>query len=383
MKNKKTRKHKRGTNPKRGTKPKKAGLIGKLRRHIMYRFLSEEDRIALEDIKGSHEPFIFPYSEISDSSKPFLIDHSDLVIKKKLKQIPSVKKKIDDLLKTLKEKKADRKQVKSQHDSVLSDIFNGSGLKDIFQVTVTMVPGYFPITCGDELMRQGITVNQYLTSDAWIGVRTTHGIHGFFTYDTMDISEKITSRPSYYEDYGFWEPSKHRATGGHGSGPKHLFIAKFDAQETEKGELTKGTFNEQFMRDNGSSMKPIFVDCSGGQGELPTGDKSGMISLGGDATCDEFEGAPEDGLKYARLGKLMIPSRPQEINFRGSGKIKGQHIKMNECKVVFDPKDISDEYLPVANHILDAINKHLDTDTNKRKKSFFREVHEVVIKTLE
>ena len=100
------------------------------------------------------------------------------------------------------------------------------------------------------------------------------------------------------------------------------------------------------------------------------------VDLGEDSVCPGFNDVPEgDIIKYARLGRLMPESRPQEINFRGKGKMYGYHVKMNDYSISYESNDES------KNEIYDDILQKLEDIPIT--KSFMGDIHSMIIKYFE
>ena len=356
---------------------------GALNPHIMYRFLSGEDRSALNDINTYGEPisFTFPYSNIE--KQPYKVYTAGMQFKRLLSGIPHIKERLDLKLQELKRQKLATPIRNQKYNDEIVQILKENLREDDFLFQVNVYPAYYPIR-SDNLMNQSVPVHRYLTDHAWDGIRRTHGIHGFFTYDVSKVESGWTSRPNFYEKFGYWFDER----------PKDMFITKFTSDETGPGNLSSGTFNEIFSNiTTDEKLEPLFVDCREGgvsaKGENPTGTENEMVTLGKDATCDSFEVIPNgDQIKYARLGRLMpdLPSGIHEVNFRGSGKISGYHVKLKEYDIILS-ENISSEFRPIAEYIRGQILEFIqfwNTDKNMElHKLFFGEVHSNLIKGFE
>ncbi len=350
--------------------------------HIIFRLLSEEDRVAVETFNPGIEPVSLeiPYNKIVGKYCPFEL-HKILTkehlteLKKEAKAYPGKTSEKLKFLDKLKTKKATEL---------------ASNMKLFFKVNI--YPSFYPITSGDELKKKELTVNQYLdVSGAWGGVRTTHGIHGFFTYDNDDTSTRV---PYFYDDYGYWDGVRLRETGGNlRDEPKHIFINKFKAED-DNGELsTIGNFDKLFYKydiSSGENVTVNYVDCKGGEASYTMGDDKGDVTFGDSATCDDFEGVvDEDRIRYARLGKLMpslslteYSDRKEEINFRGKGAMTGFHVKMPECS--FDYATLDGNRYEHLDKVVEETNRTLEgwrqgRQTKQLHKGFFGEIHKGVL----
>ena len=350
--------------------------------HIIFRLLSEEDREAIELYNGSIEPISLeiPFNHIEGKYCPF--DTQKLLTKEQLKELMALAKKHPG---TTHDKRKFFNQLKQEKVEELV-----RSMKLFFKVSI--YPSLYPITSGPELKKTELTVNDYLdVSGAWGGVRTTHGIHGFFTYDMDDTRTKT---PYFYNEYGYWDGVHPRETGGNLSDePKHMFINKFIAEDNN-GELSSnGNFDRLFYNHDksiGVNVDVNYVDCKGGEATYTMGDDKGGVTFGDSATCDDFEGVKdEDRIRYARLGKLMpslslteYSDRKEEINFRGKGAINGFHVKMTECSFDYlTPGGLRYEHL---DKVVGETNAELEAwrrgkETKQLHKGFFGEIHNGVL----
>lgn len=345
---------------------------------IIFRFLSKEDVDAIDTYNGeieTREYIDIPYHKLSS---PF--NENDILTREV----------IVELREKAKEFEGSRGE-KTKEFTRLKKEFTGDVMsKTHFFFRVNVYPSLYPITSGPELKNQSITVNQYLdVSGAWGGVRTTHGIHGFFTYDLDDTR---TRTPNFYNDYGYWDGARPRETGGNEiNKPKDIFINKFVAND-DRGNLSDGNLNTLFFNYNrsGANVDLEYIDCSGGQATYTRGDDQGNVDFGADATCDGFEGVVDtDLIRYTRLGKLMphlslteFSDRREEINFRGKGSISGLHIKMSECEFMYHTDD--DELRPLLDSLVANVNAQLNSWANDREKKrlhkvFFGQVHNEIL----
>ena len=350
--------------------------------HIIFRLLSEEDRIAVENFNPGIEPVSLeiPYYNVVGKYCPFdlqkILTKEHLTeLKKEAKAFPGKTSEKLKFLDKLKTKKATEL---------------ASTMKLFFKVN--MYPSFYPITSGDELTKKELTVNQYLdVSGAWGGVRTTHGIHGFFTYDTDD---RRTREPYFYDDYGYWDGVRPRETGGNlRDEPKHIFINKFKAVDNNGGLSSVGNFDKLFYKydiSSGENVTVNYIDCKGGEATYTMGDDKGGVTFGDSATCDGFEGViDEDKIRYARLGKLMpslslteYSDRKEEINFRGKGAMTGFHVKMPECS--FDYATLDGNRYEHLDKVVEETNQTLEgwrqgRQTKQFHKGFFGEIHKGVL----
>ena len=342
--------------------------------HIIFRLLSEEDRVAVENFNPGIEPVSLeiPYNKIVGKYCPFelqkLLTKEHLTeLKKEAKAYPgktSEKLKFLDKLKTKKATELART------------------IKLFFKVNI--YPSFYPITSGDELTKKELTVNQYLdVSGAWGGVRTTHGIHGFFTYDTDD---RRTREPYFYDDYGYWDGVRPRETGGNlRDEPKHIFINKFKAVDNNGGLSSVGNFDKLFYKydiSSGENVTVNYIDCKGGEATYTMGDDKGGVTFGDSATCDGFEGViDEDKIRYARLGKLMPSLSLTEYSDR-KGAMTGLHVKMPECSFDYATLDGNryehlDKVVEETNGILEGWRQ--GHQTKQLHKGFFGEIHKGVL----
>lgn len=345
--------------------------------HIIFRLLSKEDVEALDTYNGEIETREFidiPYQKLNS---PF--NENDILRKVNV----SLREKAKEFKGTPTQKKKEFERLKKEFTDDVLD-------KTKFFFRVNVYPSLYPITSGPELKKPTLTVNQYLdVSGAWGGVRTTHGIHGFFTYDLDDTR---TRTPNFYNDYGYWDGARPRETGGNEiNKPKDIFINKFVANDN-RGDLSDGNFNTLFFNYNrsGANVDIEYIDCSGGQATYTRGDDQGNVDFGADATCDGFEGVVDtDLIRYARLGKLMphlslteFSDRREEINFRGKGSISGFHIKMSECEFMYVTED--DGLRPLLDELVESVNFQLNSwagDREKKRlhKAFFGQVHNEIL----
>lgn len=349
--------------------------------HIIFRLLSEEDRVALEEFNGEIEPTVMriPIFKVDSRYNPFLALPEDKLLSR-------------DTLSKLRDEAKKYKGTGSKRDYLnkIKDEKLGKIRASVF-FTLNIYPSYFPITSGSELKKKDITVNDYLdVKAAWGGVRTTHGIHGFFTYDMDDTRRRI---PDFYKDYGYWDGVHIRETGGNlKDEPKNIFINKFFAEDNSGNLSNGGNFDNLFYKYDidGENVDVKYIECSGGQATYTKGDDKGNIEFGEDATCDDFEGVlDEDLLRYTRLGKLMpslslteYSDRREEINFRGKGAMIGFHVKMPECSLSYEDLDDSDEidYEAIVKNTEDMLeNWRSDSKKKTLHKKFFGEIHNCVL----
>ena len=393
----KRKKTKRKKKTKSRKKRRKSGMIGQLSSHLMYRYLSRDDKNAINliNLSETSENYIFLlYSEITRGSQPYKIKFNDIDLKLK-KSFAGLKvtKSLVSKIKT------------GTNKQKLDKVYVNAGIENAFMIRIPIIETYFPISAGPELLRKEITVHQYLTSDAFVNTRSSHGIHGFFIYDSSDVLSGKTARPNFYEDYGF---SRREPI------PKEIFLTSFQATEIESGGYNGGSFNDIFINNENEKIEPTFINCEGGEATVATGDESGLTDFGKDATCRNFEledyshtdkkrkiineiiNAPKlvnSNLVYARLGRLMPRStnsyRRNEINFRGTGNIHGFHVKMNNCDIIFDQSKLnkefseSDEILPLLNSLKEELNTRIKTEDKTIRKRYFGEIHSKIIKEYE
>ena len=365
-------------------------------KHIMYRYLSEEDRIAIVPRQNRSIEITIPYENINDTK------HSGGApeLKTLFKLLPTMSRGgsvRERLLKTImKKNESDSKKTKKSDIKKLLDRNIDLLFKMIMEhlklkIIVKADPVYYPITSAN-LKNKDVTVSEYLdaASSAYSGVRTTHGIHGMFTYK---VTPKLTH--PYYEDYGHWGTAAVRDTGGidRKDMTKHLFVTTFKAGE-KKGRFFGEGFNDTFTKLKNGKLEPIYIPCAGA-GTNSIGDEGGRImELGNVASCSEFDGIPVgDILKYARLGKLMPQRRPEEINFRGNGKIEGYLINMNDFEIVAEQIQIPKKSILVK--IIKVFEKNMPKEIYKSIMSpegvvspdpyqvnFFRDVHDIILADL-
>ena len=347
--------------------------------HIIFRLLSKEDVEALNTYNGGIETREFidiPYQKLNS---PF--NENDILT---TEINTSLREKAKEFKGTIPQKRKEFERLKKEFTDDVLD-------KTKFFFRVNVYPSFYPITSGSELEKPTITVNQYLdVSGAWGGVRTTHGIHGFFTYDLDDTRSRT---PNFYSDYGYWDGANPRETGGNEiNKPKDIFINKFVADDNSGNLSEGGNFNTLFFNYDGSgrSVDVEYIDCSGGQATYTRGDDQGNVEFGADATCDGFEGVLDrDLIRYTRLGKLMphlslteFSDRREEINFRGKGCISGFHIKMSECEFMYQTEH--DELRPLLDPMVANVNSQLNSwadDREKKRlhKAFFGQVHNEIL----
>ncbi len=367
-------------------KKQKGGVV---RKHMMYRYLSEEDRLALNllDQNNSFENETVSVKLSSNEDDKNSI-YDGKLIQSSFKQHPEVIQMIKDITAEVKREKipTSKKRQKLNHRlNVLESEF----LDNVnFIIKVNVKKSFYPIDNEGLSMLDEVTVNKYLTSHSWVGVRTTHGIHGFFTYM---YDPRFT--PNFYEDYGYWDGVHGRDTGGHNVGSKDIFITSFMSEEERNGDLSTGSFNNNFTKlDSNEPLNVEFKDCSEGgitaEGVNPTANERGVWqTLGDDSVCHGFDGLPEgDTIKYARLGRLMPERRRQEINFRGKGKISGYHIKMNEYEVSYETNnhDKKDIYDFILSRIIETFNMWRDIPENMGlHKKLMNNIHSRVISHFE
>ena len=371
--------------------------------HIIFRLLSKEDVDAIEEYNGvieNREYIDIPFNKVDS---PFKV--TDILTREIIVQ----------LLEKAKAFQGTRPQKKKEFERLKKEYINNVlGIAKFF-FRVYVYPSYYPITSGPELQKPDITVNEYLdVSGAWGGVRTTHGIHGFFTYDLDDTK---TRTPNFYNDYGYWDGVRPRETGGNLlNKPKDIFINKFVASDNDGNLSEGGNFNTLFFKYDRPESDDLprenvdveYIDCSGGQATYTRGDDQGNVNFGADATCSDFEykkdeeggfknKEEEDLIMYARLGKLMpdlslieYSDRREEINFRGKGIINGFHIKMSECVFMYDAiedklRPLLEPLRPLLDPLVENINTELNAWADDREKKrlhkvFFGDVHKEILK---
>jgi len=339
--------------------------------HIMFRFLSEEDRLALESFPNEYPDEILTFPLPIDLS-PLLLDHPK--IKEENKKNRDIVKSRKDLIMNLK------RQLLAELNQKNIDKY----LEDVkFNLNVTIKKAFYPIGNQGLTLLDEVTINKYLTSHSWVGVRTTHGIHGFFTYN---INRKF--RSDFYDKYGYWDGVDIRDTGGSNVDAKDLFITTFISDEQDDGNLSNGgNFDYLFSKlRSDETINVDFIDC--GEGGVSAAGVNAMadknmqhIDLGEESVCDGFNGLPEgDAIKYARLGRLMPKSRPQEINLRGKGKISGYHIKMNDYSISYESNDPSKN--AIYDDIFQKIREKIEDDKRINMsfhKDFMGYIHSMVV----
>ena len=333
--------------------------------YIMYRYLSEEDRKAIvpDFLSDEYKINYIVYSDLDESIVPKL--------KTLLLDVPYVKSSINDIKGQLKKVKKDRKSkektLKNFRTTLIEHLYDE--VKSKLKFKIKYYDCYYPID-NKNLSDRDVKINSYLRGKSWSGVRTTHGIHGLFNYKIAD-GKNIHK---HYGAYGHWGYSKGgsttRETGGRGIGAKCLFVTTYKSNENN-GELVGGSFKNLFEElDTNTKTEPEFISCDGGEGAEPMGDDLGNIAedIGELSTCPEFEGLL-DGIKYARLGKLMSGDsrRPEEINFKGVGKIRGYFIDMNDYDIEFDHNK-SDELLKILSFLKHKIKDTIDNWSKEKMK---------------
>lgn len=389
-KNKLSRRKKKSKNRKKINKKKKNKQRGgTIRKHIMYRFLSEEDRIALNTLESNNA---FETESVSiklssnEDDKDSIYDGN--LIQSSFKQHPIISQLINNIKAEIRSENIpmSKKKQKLQHRL---NVLESEYLDNVsFNIKVIVKKSFYPINNEGLSIVDEVTINKYLTSHSWVGVRTTHGIHGFFTYM---YDPRFNS--NFYEEYGYWDGVHTRDTGGENIGSKDIFITTFGADEERNGDLSNGTFNNIFTKlDSNEPLNVEFKDCSEGgitaEGVNPTANERGeWQSLGDESVCPGFDGSPEgDTIKYARLGKLMPERRKQEINFRGKGKISGYHIKMNEYEVSYETQnhDKKEIYDFILSQIIETFNMWKDNPRNMvLHKKLMNSIHTKIISHFE
>tara|TARA_B100000575_G_scaffold293755_1_gene306212 strand:- start:1278 stop:2471 length:1194 start_codon:yes stop_codon:yes gene_type:complete len=368
---------------KRRYKKKQRG--GTLTKHIMYRFMSEEDRRELYNFPDNlvYDPFTIsvPFNDVS-------------MIRSFFRLVPSIRQTISENQRVIKAEKNLKKPEKQQKLNRMIALLESEYLDNVeFVIKVNVQQAYFPIDNEGLNNLEDITIHKYLTSHAYAGVRTTHGIHGFFTYNLQPVI--ATRSPNFYDGYGYWDGMHQRETGGEGEGAKDIFITTFQSDELDTGDLSRGTFNNLFTNlYTEGQLEVEFKDCSEGgisaAGVNATADENFMIAdEGEESVCPGFASLPEgDKIIYARLGRLMPERRREEINFRGRGKIRGYQIKMNEHVVSYDTKKTDIDkiivYDSIVKQIMDTFNEWKN-DREKRinHKNMLNTVHSQIIKYFE